>query len=670
MLSSQGGTVGQNANPEFQKTDTPALQAFGRDLTKMAKDKKLDPVIGREKEIERLIQVSCRRTKNNPVLIGEAGVGKTAIVEGLAQHIIDGNVPDILREKRLITLDLALMVAGTKYRGQFEERIKAVMDEIRKSSNILLFIDEFHTIVGAGAAEGAIDASNILKPALSRGELQCIGATTYDEYRKYIEKDSALERRFQPINVEAPTVEETHKILHGIKERYEIHHNAHYTDQAIRAAAELSDRYITGRFLPDKAIDVLDEAGAKCRIAAMTRPPDIKTIEDEIEQARREKEQAIRNQEYEKAAALRDKEREIRERLDGTLREWKNKEKEKEVVVDEEDIIQIVSKWTGIPLMRLEEAESKKLLRMEQEMKKRIVGQEDAVSTISRALRRSRADLKDPRRPIGSFMFLGPTGVGKTLLGKALAEFMFGDEEAVITIDMSEYMEKFNTSRLTGSPPGYVGYEEGGQLTERVRRRPYSVVLFDEIEKAHPDVMNVLLQVLEEGKLTDSLGRMVDFRNTIIIMTSNVGVDIIKKQTKMGFNHGADAEFDYDSMKTKIMERVKKSFKPEFLNRIDDIIVFKTLTKDDLMQIIDIELADLMERVSNRKINLTLPKTVKEFLIEKGTDLLYGARPLKRAIQKYVEDPLAEAVLRAGDKANGKQVKLSIKNGAIKISGF
>ncbi|MBN1522613.1 MAG: ATP-dependent Clp protease ATP-binding subunit [Candidatus Aureabacteria bacterium] len=669
MMSSQGGQMGPTASPEFQKTDTPALQAFGRDLTKLARDKKLDPVIGRQKEIERVIQVLCRRTKNNPVLIGEAGVGKTAIVEGLAQHIVEGNVPEILREKRLITLDLALMVAGTKYRGQFEERIKAVMDEIRKSTNILLFIDEFHTIVGAGAAEGAIDASNILKPALSRGELQCIGATTYDEYRKYIEKDSALERRFQPIHVDAPTVEEAYRILQGIKEKYEIHHNARYTDAALWAAAELSDRYITGRYLPDKAIDVMDEAGARCRISAMTRPPDIKTIEDEIDQAKREKEQAIRNQEYEKAAALRDKEREIRERLDKTLREWKDKEKEKEVSVDEEEIIHIVAKWTGIPLTRLEEGESKKLLRMEEDLKKRIIGQDEAVETISRALRRSRADLKDPRRPIGSFMFLGPTGVGKTLLGKALAEFMFGDEDAIITIDMSEYMEKFNASRLMGSPPGYVGYEEGGQLTEKVRRRPYSVVLFDEVEKAHPDVMNVLLQVLEEGKLTDSLGRVVDFRNTIIIMTSNVGVDIIKKQTKVGFN-SSDAEFDYESMRSKIMEKVKKNFKPEFLNRIDDTIVFKTLNREDLLQIVDIELTDLVKRLSKKKITLNIPKSVKEFLIEKGTDLLYGARPLKRAVQKYIEDPLAEEILSAGEKANGKQIKLSVKGDAVKFQGL
>ena len=669
MYPGASSSMGQTVSSEYPKADTPALQAFGRDLTKLAKDKKLDPVIGRDNEIERVIQVLCRRTKNNPILIGEAGVGKTAIVEGLAQRIVEGNVPEILREKRIITLDLALMVAGTKYRGQFEERIKAVMDEIRRSTNILIFIDEFHTIVGAGAAEGAIDASNILKPALSRGELQCIGATTYDEYRKYIEKDSALERRFQPIHVDAPTVEETYKILQGIKEKYEIHHNARYTDAALWAAAELSDRYITGRYLPDKAIDVMDEAGARCRISAMTRPPDIKSIEEEIEQARREKEQAIRNQEYEKAAALRDKEREIRERLEKTLKEWKNQEKENEVIVDEEDIIQIVAKWTGIPLTRLEEGESKKLLHMEEDLKKRVIGQDEAVETISRALRRSRADLKDPRRPIGSFMFLGPTGVGKTLLAKALAEFMFGDEDAIITIDMSEYMEKFNTSRLMGSPPGYVGYEEGGQLTEQVRRRPYSVVLFDEIEKAHPDVMNILLQVLEEGKLTDGLGRVVDFRNTIIIMTSNVGVDIIRKQTKVGFT-ASESEFDYEGMKNKIMEKVKKHFKPEFLNRIDDIIVFKTLTKEDLLKIIDIELADLLKRLEKRKITLSIPKSVKEFLIEKGTDLLYGARPLKRAIQKYIEDPLAEEILAAGEKANGKKVKLSVKGDSIKFIGL
>ncbi|MCK5707740.1 MAG: ATP-dependent Clp protease ATP-binding subunit [Candidatus Aureabacteria bacterium] len=671
MLNPQSGTSmgGQATAQEFQKSETPALQAFGRDLTKMAHDLKLDPVIGRQKEIERIIQILCRRTKNNPVLIGEAGVGKTAIVEGLAQHIVDGNVPEILRDKKLITLDLALMIAGTKYRGQFEERIKAVMDEIRKSTKILLFIDEFHTIVGAGAAEGAIDASNILKPALSRGELQCIGATTYDEYRKYIEKDSALERRFQPIHVDAPQIEETYLILQGIKEKYEIHHNARYTDEALMAAAELSDRYITGRFLPDKAIDVMDEAGSRCRISAMTRPPDLKSIEQEIEQARREKEQSIRNQEYEKAAALRDKEKEIRERLDKTLNDWKSKEKENEVVVDEEDVIHIVSKWTGVPLTRLEEGESKKLLHMEDDLKKRIVGQDVAVNTISRALRRSRADLKDPKRPIGSFLFLGPTGVGKTLLGKALAEFMFGNEEAIITIDMSEYMEKHNASRLMGSPPGYVGYEEGGQLSEQVRRRPYSVVLFDEVEKAHPEVMNLLLQVLEEGKLTDSLGRVVDFRNTIIIMTSNVGVDIIKKQNKMGFAT-SEASFDYENMKTKIMERVKKKFKPEFLNRIDDMIVFQTLRKEHLMMIVDIELAALIKRLSKRNLKLVLSKKVKEFLISKGTDLLYGARPLKRAIQKFIEDPLAEKILEAGELARDKNIKTSIKKDAISFQGI
>lgn len=641
---------GGGAAPGTKKpSETPALKAFGRDLTEHAREGKLDPVIGRKEEIERVVQVLCRRTKNNPVLLGEAGVGKTAIVEGLAQEIVGGNVPEILRTKKLITLDLALMVAGTKYRGQFEERIKAVMDEIRKSKNIILFIDELHTIVGAGAAEGAIDASNILKPALSRGELQCIGATTFNEYRKYIEKDAALERRFQTILVEPPTAVETVQILKGLREKYELHHHAKYTDEAIEAAAKLSDRYLTGRYLPDKAIDLMDEAGAKVRIASMTQPPDVKSIETEIDKAKNEKEEAISSQEYERAAQMRDKEREARKRLESTLEGWREKEREEEVEVTEEDIAGIVSKWTKIPVSRLEEQETDKLLRMEEELHKRVIGQDEPVAAISRALRRSRADLKDQRRPIGSFVFLGPTGVGKTLLARALAEFMFDDEEAMIQLDMSEYMEKFSISRLTGSPPGYVGYEEGGQLTEQVRRRPYSVILFDEIEKAHPDVMNMLLQILEDGKLTDSLGRKVDFRNTVVIMTSNVGADQIQKGTTLGFQSGQEDK-SFEGMKDKILQELKKAFKPEFLNRIDDIIVFHQLNRDHLMEIINLELKNVTKRLEEKEIKINFDTGSKELLIEKGFDPKYGARPLKRAIQRYVEDPLAEEILRSKQK--------------------
>src|SRR5215470_1063999 len=575
---------------------TPALKAFGRDLTEIARKGDMDPVIGRKNEIERVIQILCRRTKNNPVLLGEAGVGKTAIVEGLAQEIAKGNVPEILRDKRVITLDLALMVAGTKYRGQFEERIKAVMDEIRRSKNVILFIDELHTIVGAGSAEGAMDASNIIKPALSRGELQCVGATTLDEYRKYIEKDAALERRFQTVMVEAPTVEEAIQILKGLRPKYEAHHNAKLTDEALEAAVWLSDRYITGRFLPDKAIDIMDEAGARARINSMTRPPDVKEIEKDIETIRAEKEEAIKAQDFEKAAALRDSEKQTRDKLERILNEWREKRAEREVVVTGEDIIHIVSKWTGVPLNRMEQKEAQKLLKMEEELERQVIGQDEAVIAISKALRRSRADLKDPHRPIGSFVFLGPTGVGKTFLARSLAEFMFGDADALIQIDMSEYMEKFTGSRLIGSPPGYVGYEEGGQLSEAVRRRPYSVVLFDEIEKAHPDVMHLLLQILEDGKITDSLGRKIDFRNTIIIMTSNVGAEFIKRQTVMGF--GAPREgHDYDSMRDKILDETKRVFKPEFLNRLDEIIVFHSLGKPELLRIVDLEVDKVLTRI-------------------------------------------------------------------------
>ena len=635
---------------------TPALRAFGRDLTELAKKGEIDPVIGRQSEIERVIQVLCRRTKNNPVLIGEAGVGKTAIVEGLAQEIAGGNVPELLRDKKVITLDLALMVAGTKYRGQFEERIKAVMDEIRRTKNVILFIDELHTIVGAGSAEGAMDASNIIKPALSRGEMQCVGATTLNEYRKYIEKDAALERRFQQVKVEAPTVEQTIQILKGLRSKYEAHHKARFTDEALESAAKLSDRYLTGRFLPDKAIDVMDEAGARARIGAMTRPPDVKHIEHEIEEIRGQKEAAIKAQDFEKAAALRDTEKQAKEKLERILTEWREQREEREVVVSEDDIMHVVSKWTGVPLARMEQAETQKLLRMEQDLKGKVIGQDEAVVAISKALRRSRADLKDPRRPIGSFIFLGPTGVGKTFLAQTLAEFMFGDRDALIQIDMSEYMEKFTASRLIGSPPGYVGYEEGGQLSEAVRRRPYSVVLFDEIEKAHPDVMHLLLQILEEGKVTDSLGRKIDFRNTIIIMTSNIGAELIKKSSVMGFGAASRNEHDYDVMKEKILDEAKRVLKPEFVNRLDDLIVFHTLSRPDLLQIIDLEIAKVRERIKSKEITIVLDDKAKDFLIEKGYDPQYGARPMRRAVERFLEDPMAEEILRgnikSGDLAN------------------
>ncbi len=660
--SEQDSTSGEAASSR-KDVKTPALRAFGRDLTELAKKDEMDPVIGRKNEIERVVQVLCRRTKNNPVLLGEAGVGKTAIVEGLAQEIAAGNVPEILRDKKVITLDLALMVAGTKYRGQFEERIKAVMDEIRRSKNIILFIDELHTIVGAGSAEGAMDASNIIKPALSRGELQCVGATTLNEYRKYIEKDAALERRFQTVKVEAPSVDETIQILKGLRPKYEAHHKARLTDSSLEAAAKLSDRYLTGRFLPDKAIDVMDEAGARARIASMTRPPDVKHIEQEIEEIRLEKESSIKEQDFEKAAALRDTEKRAREKLERILAEWREQREEKEVVVTEDDMMHIVSKWTGVPLQRMEQKETQKLLNMEADLKRYVIGQDEAVIAISKALRRSRADLKDPKRPIGSFIFLGPTGVGKTFLARTLAEFMFGDSDALIQIDMSEYMEKFTASRLIGSPPGYVGYEEGGQLSEAVRRRPYSVVLFDEIEKAHPDVMHLLLQILEEGKVTDSLGRKVDFRNTIIIMTSNVGASLIKRQMTVGFGAPSDNE-DYDSMRDKILEETKKVFKPEFINRLDDLIVFHTLSKPDLIHIVDLEVEKVLARVKSKDISIQLDSSAKEFLIEKGYDPAYGARPMRRAVERYLEDPIAEEILR-GNIKEGDNVIVSAGDGKL-----
>ena len=649
------------------KSKTPALKAFGRDLTKLAKKDKLDPVIGRSSEIERVIQILCRRTKNNPVLIGEAGVGKTAIVEGLAQEIASGNVPELLRDRRVVTLDLALMVAGTKYRGQFEERIKAVMDEIRKDGNIILFIDELHTIVGAGSAEGAMDASNIIKPALSRSELQCLGATTMNEYRKFIEKDSALERRFQKVKVEEPSQEDAIAILEGLQFKYEEHHKAKYTKEAIDAAVKLSSRYLSDRYLPDKAIDVLDEAGSRARIGQMTRPPKVKDLEAKIEEIQADKVAAINDQNFEQAASMRDAEKQAKKELEDIVATWKAESEETIVEVGEDEIMAVISKWTGVPLQRMEQKEAEKLLQMEELLKNNVIGQDTAVITISKALRRSRADLKDPRRPIGSFLFLGPTGVGKTYLARNLAEFMFGDPESLIQIDMSEYMEKFSTSRLIGSPPGYVGYEEGGQLSEAVRRRPYSVVLFDEIEKAHPDVMNLLLQILEEGMVTDSFGRKIDFRNTIIILTSNAGASSIKRQSSLGFGAMQEDSADFDGMKEKILEEAKKQFKPEFLNRLDDVVVFHMLEKKALNVIVDLESKKLIDRLQEKGITLKLDKTARELLMDKGYDPNYGARPMRRAVERYMEDPLAEALLRS-DIKEGDTVKVTRKKDAEELT--
>lgn len=650
-----GPTAGGAPSKAYEKTNNtldkmPALKAYGHDLTEMCREGKMDPVIGRKEEVERLILILCRRRKNNPVLVGEAGVGKTAIVEGLAQAIVKGEVPDNLRKKKLITLDLPLMIAGTKYRGQFEERIKAVMDEIKKNGNVLLFIDELHTIVGAGAAEGAIDASNILKPALSRGEIQCIGATTVDEYRKHIEKDAALERRFQKILVQPPSVEETIEILTGLKAKYEEHHKCLYTSQALQSAAILSDRYVHGRFLPDKAIDLIDEAGAKMRISMMNQPQDISKFEAEIEEARLAKDEAISKQEFEKAAKLRDKEKTLREQLQQIRAQWEIHKDEHEVIVEDEDVANIVAKQTGIPLNRLTEGETQKVLKMEEILRENLIGQDEALKTVCRAIRRSRADIKDPNRPIGAFLFLGPTGVGKTLLARLLATHMFGGEDALIQVDMSEYMEKFAVSRMTGSPPGYVGHEEGGQLTEQVRQRPYSVVLFDEVEKAHPDVMDLLLQILEEGRLSDAFGRKIDFRNTIIIMTSNLGADLIKKSTEIGFKSSAEGAMDYEHIKEKILGAVKKHFKPEFLNRLNDIVIFHPLNRESLLQVIELEVKKVQTRLNRRQIYITLDDSAKNFLVDKGFQPEMGARPLRRTIEEYLEDPLAERVLLHPDE--------------------
>jgi ATP-dependent Clp protease ATP-binding subunit ClpC len=642
-LGDQGKATAQAATSK--KSQTPALDTFGRDLTQLATEGKLDPVIGRENEIERVIQVLSRRTKNNPVLIGEAGVGKTAIVEGLAQAVINGDVPDLLLNRRVLTLDLAGVVAGTKYRGQFEERLKSVMKEIRRADNIILFIDELHTIVGAGAAEGAVDAANMLKPSLARGELQCIGATTMEEYRKHIEKDAALARRFQTILVDAPSVEQTIEIMKGLRDKYEAHHRVKFSDAALVQAAKLSNQYITDRFLPDKAVDVLDEAGSRARLQITTRPAALKEIEADIEKVTREKEDTIRRQEYEKAAALRDQERTLIAKLEEAKRDWERKRDSAETIVNEEDMAYVVSKWTGIPLTKLEEKESERLLRMREELQKSVVGQDEAIDAITRAIQRSRAGLRDQKRPVGSFLFLGPTGVGKTMLAKTLAAFLFGDEDALITIDMSEYMEKFAVSRLGGAPPGYVGYNEGGELTERVRRRPYSVVLFDEIEKAHPDVFNILLQVLEDGHMTDSTGRKVDFRNAVIVMTSNAGARKIGKGASLGFQRDSN-EDEFKAMRGRVIDEAKKVFNPEFVNRIDEMVVFHRLTETELIQIVEMQVAEVVQRALDRGLRLTLTDEAKRLVVRKGTDEQYGARPLRRAVQQYIEDPLSELLLR------------------------
>ena len=645
----EGGETGERAatssGGKSSKSKTPALDSFGRDLTELAKQGKLDPVIGREREIERVTQILCRRQKNNPVLLGEAGVGKTAIVEGFAQMVVDGNVPELLRERRIVVLDLAMMVAGTKYRGQFEERIKAVMNEVRRAKNTILFIDELHTLVGAGGAEGAIDASNVLKPALSRGELQCIGATTLDEYRKYIEKDGALERRFQTVMVDPPTDEQTVEILKGLRERYEQHHKVQITDDALTSAVELSSRYITGRCLPDKAIDVIDESGARIRLKSMVRPPDLKEIEEEAERLNQQKEEAVANQDFEKAASLRDQADKLKKKKEQLTQEWREKSEENEGVVDAEVIAEVVAKMTGIPLTRLSSEDAVRLLQMEDEMHRRVISQDEAIRQVSKAVRRSRSGLKDPKRPTGCFLFAGPTGVGKTLLAKTLAEFMFGDEEALIQIDMSEYMEKHNVSRLIGAPPGYVGFEEGGQLTEKIRRRPYAVVLLDEVEKAHPDVFNMMLQIMEEGHLTDSFGRKVDFKNVIIILTTNAGAQAISHGASFGFQKKTE-EASYEGMKTEVMHVLQQEFRPEFLGRLDEVVIFKKLNNENLKEIVEIELSKVRERLAERGLGLELTDEAKQFIIDQGDDTDYGARPLRRSVGQCIEDPLAEELLR------------------------
>jgi len=645
--------------------NTPNLNQYGRDLTELAREGKLDPVIGREKEIERVIQVLSRRTKNNPCLIGDPGVGKTAIVEGLAQRIVEGTVPEILKDKRVVTLDMGSMVAGTKYRGEFEERIKNVMSEVIKSGNVILFIDEMHTIIGAGAAEGAIDASNIMKPALARGEIQVIGATTVDEYRKHVEKDPALERRFQPILVEEPSVEETIQILKGLRDKYEAHHRVKITDKAIEAAAKLSDRYITDRFLPDKAIDLIDEAASRVRIKAVTAPPELKELEEKLENLIKEKEEAIRLQEFEKAARIRDQEQSLRKEIEDIRNNWQQKNLSADGIVDEEEIAHIVSMWTGIPVKKLAEEESERLLKLEEILHNRVIGQDEAVNAVAKAVRRARVGLKDPKRPIGSFIFLGPTGVGKTELSRALAEALFGDEDAMIRLDMSEYMEKHTVSKLIGSPPGYVGYEEGGQLTEKIRRKPYTVILFDEIEKAHPDVFNILLQILDDGRLTDAKGRTVDFKNTVIIMTSNVGAHLIKKGTTLGFAaNKEEAKKDYEKMKENVLNELKRTFRPEFLNRVDEIIVFHPLEEEHIKKIIDIMLKDLRNKLKQSNIEIEVTEKAKEVLVKEGFDPNYGARPLKRAIQRLIENEISEKILK-GEIKEGDKILVDAADGKL-----
>jgi len=651
------------------KSKTPALDSFGRDLTQLAVDDELDPVIGRKNEIERLVQILCRRTKNNPVLLGEAGVGKTAIVEGLSQQIVHKQVPEILKDKRIVVLDLAMMVAGTKYRGQFEERIKAVINEVKRAKNVILFIDELHTLVGAGGAEGAIDAANVLKPALARGEVQCIGATTLDEYRKHIEKDGALERRFQTIIVEAPSKDETLDILKGLQDRYEAHHRVRFSNEALYQAVELSTRYIAGRCLPDKAIDVIDEAGARVRLKNMTLPPDLTDIEEKIEKLQREKDEAVRSTDYERAAALRDEAQQLLDKKNQLHKKWYEENKEATGLVDTETIAEVVSNMTGVPLTRLEKKEAQRLLELEVELHKRVVSQDEAISAVAKAVRRSRSGMKDPNRPMGCFIFLGPSGVGKTLLARALAEFMFGDENALVQLDMSEFMEKHNVSRLVGAPPGYVGYEEGGQLTERIRRRPYAVLLLDEIEKAHADVYNMLLQIMEEGRLTDSFGRHIDFKNVVLIMTSNIGADLIKNQAGFGFGKKTP-EDNYEKMKEMLHKEVEHHFRPEFLNRVDDTIVFRALTREDLQTIVDYELAKVFKRLTEHGLRLELSTAAKEFLLDKGYSTEFGARPLRRAIEHYIEDPLSEAMLRSEFKGKNL-IKVDVKDeDHLKLDGL
>jgi ATP-dependent Clp protease ATP-binding subunit ClpC len=643
-----------------QKSKTPALDSFGRDLTQLATEGKLDPVIGRKREIERLVQILCRRTKNNPVLLGEAGVGKTAIVEGLSQQIVGKQVPELLKDKRIVVLDLAMMVAGTKYRGQFEERIKAVINEVRRAGNVVLFVDELHTLVGAGGAEGAIDASNVLKPALARGEVQCIGATTLDEYRKYIEKDGALERRFQTIIVDPPSKDETLAILRGLQDRYEAHHRVRFTDEALFQAVELSTRYITGRCLPDKAIDVIDEAGARVRLKNMTPPPDLTKLETKIEKLQLEKDDAVRNADYERAASLRDEAQQLLDEKTKLHKRWYDENKEATGTVDAEIISEVVSNMTGVPLTRLEKKETQRLLELESELHKIVVSQDEAINAVAKAVRRSRSGMKDPNRPMGCFIFLGPSGVGKTLLAQALAEFLFSDRNALIRLDMSEFMEKHNVSRLVGAPPGYVGYEEGGQLTERIRRRPYAVLLLDEIEKAHPDVYNMLLQIMDEGRLTDSFGRRIDFKNVILTMTSNIGAELIKNQSGFGFGKRTP-EANYEKMKETLQKEVERHFRPEFLNRVDDVIVFRSLTRENLQIIVDYELVKVFKRLTEHGLKLQLSDRAKEFLIDKGYNPEFGARPLRRAIEHYIEDPLSESVL-AGKFKGKNLIKIDVQD--------